>query len=103
MIPGERLDRLERITRLIVKAGLRARREGREQDKKIDYLISLQMHNEDKFTNQDQKITTLIDLQQNNEQQIAKVAEFQVYTDRRVDALTDIVDKWRNGNSTPKS
>jgi len=102
LTPGQRLDRLERITRLFVKAGLRARREGKEQDKKIDYLISLQIHIEEKLTNQAEKISNLIELQRTNEEEFARVAEFQANTDRRVDGLIDIVGKWRSGNS-PKS
>ena len=93
LTPGQRLDRLERITRLFVKAGLRARREGREQDKKIDDLISLQIHIEEKLTNQDEKISNLIELQRINEETFARVAEFQANSDRRMDALNDIVGK----------
>jgi hypothetical protein len=103
LTPEQRLDRLERITRLFVKAGLRARREGREQDKKIDHLISLQIHNEEKFANQDEKISTLIELQRKNEERFATVAGFQAYTDRRVDALIDMFGEGRNGNSLPES
>ena len=95
MTPEERLDRLERIAKLFVKAGLRARHEGREQDKKIDHLINLQIHNERKFANQDEKIGALIELQRKNEERFAKVADFQAYTDRRLDALIEIVGEGR--------
>lgn len=81
MTPEQRLERLERITILFVKAGLRARREGREQDKKIDHLISLQIQNEERF---------------------AKVAKFQANTDRRLDSLIDKVGEGRNGSPQPK-
>jgi D-serine deaminase-like pyridoxal phosphate-dependent protein len=74
----ERLDRLERIAKLLVRAGLRARREMRQQD---------------------DKITIMIDAQIKNEQRFAELAECQNHTDRRLDALIDIVKEGRNGKS----
>lgn len=49
MTPEQRLDRLERIVRLMIKAGLRARRHSRQQDEKINILIAAQMKNEARF------------------------------------------------------
>jgi D-serine deaminase-like pyridoxal phosphate-dependent protein len=74
----ERLDRLERIARLLVRAGLRARREMRSQDDKITIMIDAQIKNEERF---------------------AELAESQKHTDRRLDALIDIVKEGRNGKS----
>lgn len=62
MTPEERLDRLERIARLLVRAGLRARREMRQQDDKITIMIDAQIKNEKRF---------------------AELAESQKQTDRR--------------------
>jgi hypothetical protein len=45
----ERLDRLERIAKLLVRAGLRARREMRSQDDKITIMIDAQIKNEERF------------------------------------------------------
>ncbi len=45
----ERLDRLERIAKLLVRAGLRARREMRSQDDKITIMIDAQIKNEKRF------------------------------------------------------
>jgi hypothetical protein len=95
MTPEARLDRLERIAKLFVKAGLRSRHEGREQDKKIDHLINLHIHNERKFANQDEKISALIELQRKNEERFATVADLQSNTDRRLDALIEIVGEGR--------
>ena len=78
MTHEQRLDRLERIARLMVRAGLRARRELRQQDDKITIMIDAQIKNEDRF---------------------AELAESQKNTDRRLDALIDIVQKGRNGKS----
>ncbi len=74
----ERLDRLERIAKLLVRAGLRARREMRQQD---------------------DKITIMMDAQIKNEQRFAELADSQKHTDRKLDALIDILKDGRNGKS----
>ena len=78
MTHEERLDRLERIARLMVRAGLRARREMRHQDDKITIMIDAQIKNEERF---------------------AELAASQKHTDRRLDALIDIIREGRNGKS----
>lgn len=75
----ERLDRLERIAKLLVRAGLRARRELRQQDDKITIMMDAQLKNEERF---------------------AELAKSQKQTDRRLDALIDIVREGRNGKSS---
>lgn len=75
----ERLDRLERIAKLLVRAGLRARRELRQQDDKITIMIDAQIKNEERF---------------------AELAESQKQTNRSLDALIDIVKEARNGKSS---
>lgn len=74
----ERLDRLERIAKLLVRAGLRARREMRQQDDKITIMMDAQIKNEERF---------------------AELAKSQKHTNRRLDALIDIVKEARNGKS----
>ena len=81
----ERLDRLERIAKLLVRAGLRARREMRQQDDKITIMIDAQIKNEERFAKLAQAQTEL--------------SESQTHTDRRLDALIDIVKEGRNGKS----
>ena len=81
----ERLDRLERIAKLLVRAGLRARRELRQQDDKITIMIDAQIKNEERFAKLAQAQTEL--------------AESQAHTDRRLDALIDIVKEGRNGKA----
>jgi hypothetical protein len=83
--PEERLDRLERIAKLLVRAGLRARREMRYQDDKITIMIDAQIKNEERFAKLAEAQTEL--------------AESQAHTDRRLDALIDIVKEGRNGKS----
>ena len=74
----DRLDRLERIAKLLVRAGLRARREMRQQDDKITIMIDAQIKNEERF---------------------AELAESQKNTDHRLEALIDIIKNGRNGKS----
>ena len=81
----ERLDRLERIAKLLVRAGLRARRELRQQDDKITIMIDAQIKNEERFAKLAQAQTEL--------------AVSQAHTDRGLDALIDIVKEGRNGKS----
>lgn len=71
----ERIDRLERIVKMVVQAGLRERKETR---RKLDALIEGQ-------TRTDVALTRL--------------AEAQAHTDSRLDALIDIVREGRNGKS----
>jgi hypothetical protein len=70
---GRRLDRLERVVKLAVRAGVRTRRDVREQ---LSALIDAQMHTEGALT---------------------RLAEAQAHTDRRLDALIDIVGGGRAG------
>ena len=81
-----RLDRLERIAKLLVRAGLRARREMRQQDDKITIMIDAQIKNEERFAKLAQAQTEL--------------SESQAHTDRRLDALIDIIREGRNGKSS---
>ena len=49
MTEEQRLDRLERIVKLMIKAGMRARRQSREQDEKINILIDMQVKNDERY------------------------------------------------------
>ena len=89
MTPEQRLDRLERIAKLFVKAGLRVRYQAREHDEKINMIFNLQIQNEERFAR--------------NEERFAQLVESQAHTDQRLDALIDIVREDRNGNSSAKS
>jgi hypothetical protein len=85
MTPQEKLDRLERIARLMVRAGLRARREMRQQDDKITIMIDAQIKNEERFAKLAQAQTEL--------------AVSQAHADRRLEVLIDSVREGRNGKS----
>lgn len=70
-----RLDRLERVVKLAVRAGLRTRREVRDQ------------------------IAALVDAHLRTEDAMARMAEAQAHTDKRLDALIDVVQGKRNGHT----
>lgn len=86
MTPEQRLDRLERIAKLMVRVELRARRREHEQDEKINIIIDAQVKNEERFAKLAEAQTAL--------------AESQLHTDRSLDALIDIIREQRNGKST---
>lgn len=78
MTPEQRFDRLERIVKLMIRAGFRARNQIREQGEKINMIIDFQVENEQRF---------------------ALLAEAQTHSDRRFNALIDVVQRDRNGRS----
>jgi hypothetical protein len=78
----ERIGRLERVMKLVVRAGLRERKETRE---KINALIASQ-------TQVNEALTRMADAQ-------ANLADAQAHSDARLDALIDIVRNGRNGKS----
>ena len=82
MTPEQRFDRLEGVAKLLARAGLRAREAVRES-----------------VQEQNVKINILIDARIANEGRFAKLTESQMHTDRRLDALIDIIRDRRNGES----
>lgn len=127
MTSEQRLDRLERIAKLMASAGLRARRTAREQQEKINIIIDAQIKNDERFARlaetqtelvqshaeQNDKINIIIDAQiknderfarlaeaqAENEKRFAKLADHQDHTDQQLDALIDIIRDKRNGKS----
>lgn len=78
----QRLDRLERIAKLFVAAGLGARRHMREMDDKMNILIDAQIQNEERFAKSDERFV-----------------KFEAKTDQTLEALMEIVKKLPNGHS----
>ena len=110
MTQEQRLDRLERIVKLMIKAGLRARREGRQQDEKINMLVNLHIENEERFaklaearSEQDERINILLNSQIKTDERFAKTedkfAESQARSDRRFEELMQLIREDRNGKS----
>ena len=86
MTPEQRLDRLERIAKLFATAGLRARSQFRKQ---YEILMDAQMRNEVRFERNEERFAQ-------NEVRFAKLADAQIHTDQRLDALIDIIREGRN-------
>lgn len=70
-----RVDRLERVLKLAIRTYRRDRKETQE------------------------RVNALIAAQTRMDEAMAKLAESQAHTDERLDALIDIVQRDRNGNS----
>jgi hypothetical protein len=90
MTPEQRLDPLERIAKLFVRAGLRARSEFRKQN---EILMDAQMRNEARFGTYEERFAR-------NEERFAKLAESQIHAEQQLDALVDIVRKRNSGASS---
>jgi hypothetical protein len=98
MTPEQQFDRLERIVKLMIRAGLRARTESRRQDEKITILINAQIRNEDRFARTDERFAKTDRSIAKTEELIARLAQSQDRTDQKLQALIDIV---RNGRTGP--
>ena len=116
MTEEQRLDRLERIVKLMIKAGLRARKQSREQDEKINILINLQMKNEELFAENEERFRKNEERFRKNEERFAKneerfakndgiieaLAAAQARADARLDSFMKTVERIiterRNGN-----
>jgi len=85
----QRLDRLERIAKLFVAAGLRARRNMRDMDEKVNILIDAQIRNEEQFAKSDERFAKSDE----------RFARFEVRTDQTLKALMEIVKKLPNGRA----
>lgn len=110
MTPEQRIARLERIAGLLANAGMRVRRELRNDlwnhDHRINYLSNLQIANEDRFARMAEAHAEIAkahakleESHANLEQSLAKLAESQANTNQRLDELIDIIKDGRNGGS----
>jgi DNA anti-recombination protein RmuC len=129
MTSEQRLDRLERVAKLFVRAGLRARRNMKAQDEKINIIINNQIEHDDRFARMSRSMEqtqseltqsierTSYELSQaigrsNNElsqsigqtrnelsESLNELAKAQIHTSGRLDALIEIVRRDRNGSS----
>lgn len=119
MTPDGRLDRIERLAKLFVRAGRRARRDIRDQNDKINILIDLHLENEERFAKnedrfarneerfarneerfakqderfakQDAKIEMILDLQRKTEERFVELAKSQADLNQRFDSLITIL------------
>ena len=85
----QRLDRIERILKLMVSAGLRARRSGREQDDKINMIVDYQIKNEERFQQNEERFALLAEAQ-------TRLADSQTHSDQKLNALMGFVRNRRH-------
>jgi len=108
MTSEQRLDRLERIAKLFVRAGLRERRNRAELDEKIDIIISAQIANEERFATLSSEITrshnglaqSLAQSHDELSRSLNELAEAQTRTENRLDSFINVINRDRNGNSS---
>ncbi len=121
MTDEQRLDRLERIVKLMIKAGLRARKAAREQDEKINILIDSQMRTDERiaalasktderFAKTDERLAALsaktderlADMATSVKESIAAMAASEARTEERLKSFMETVERViterRNGN-----
>jgi len=85
----QRISRLERILKLMVRAGRRTRRQLRELDERC----------EQRFAKLTDALTPLADAQKRTEASVARTDASVAHLTKRIDALVDIVRSERNGKS----
>jgi hypothetical protein len=93
MTSEQRLDRLERIVKLMIKAGLRARRQSREQDEKINILINLQIKNEELFAKNEERFAKNEERFAKNDGIVAALAASQASADERLKSFMATVER----------
>ena len=109
MTPEARLDRLERITKLIVRAGVRYRRDLRDLGDKLNIIINAQIQSQERFARNearlaklaertDRKFAELADSQAQTDGMIKELRKSQAQTDRSVKDLIKNLRRGRNGN-----
>ena len=92
MTTEQSLERIERIAKLFVRAGLRERRNRRDLDDKINIIVNYQIHNEERFAKNEERFAKLTET-------VSQLAEGQTRTDRRLISLIELIERDRNGKS----
>lgn len=77
----QRLARLERFAKLFVNAGRSERRKRNELRENINYVVNLQINNEEKFARNEDRFAR-------NEERIRRLIEAQARTDLNIQKLT---------------
>ena len=103
MTPEQQLNRLERVVKLMIKAGLRARKQSRDQDEKINILIHSQMETSAQInrlgTNTEAALAGLAAGQARTDEALAVLAAGQAKTDDALRAFINSLRRGRNGKS----
>jgi hypothetical protein len=103
MTSEQRLDRLERVAKLFVAAGLRARRNMRDMDEKINILIDALIQNQERFAKADERFAKADERFAKADERFAKADErferFEARTDQTLAALMEMIRKLPDGRS----
>jgi len=115
MTSEQRLDRIERIAKLFVTAGLRMRHNLRHLDEKIGILITAQIQNEDRAAETREQMKLMLAAQKKSDERFAKsderfaksderfaksderFAKLEKQTDQTLKTLMELVKQRRNG------
>ena len=111
MTPEARLERLERVAILLVRAGYRARKqfrnELREHERMLNHAFDLQIANEEKFAQNEERFSRnegrFVRNEERfvrNEKRFAQLVESLVNTDRRLNFLFEVIKEGKNKSST---
>ena len=92
MTTEQRLERIERIAKLFVRAGLRERRNRQYLDEKINIIVNYQIQNEERFAENEDRFARLTET-------VNQLAEAQTGTDRRLNSIIELIERDRNGKS----
>ena len=79
---------------MFVRAGMRARRNLREMDEKINILIDAQIQNEERFAKSDERFARFEERMVKSDERFAKS---EAQTDQTLRVLMEIVRELRNG------
>jgi hypothetical protein len=97
MTGEQRLDRLERIVKLMIKAGVRARQQSREQDEKINILIDMQMRSEERLRRDEERLMKneegLVALSAKTDERFAAMAAAQASLDETLKSFMATVER----------
>lgn len=110
MTPEQRLDRLERIAKLFVRAGIRLRTTTQGQTDKINILIATQMRteqrfaarfqeNEERFAKNEERFAKNEERFAKTDQAINRLIAAQERTDHKIQALIDVISGKKQGDS----
>jgi hypothetical protein len=91
MTPDDRLDRIERLAKLFVRAGRRARRDIRGQNDKINILIDLHLQNEERFARTEERFARTEERFARTDQRFVELAESHAALSQRLDSLIEIL------------
>ena len=99
MNSDDRIARLERLTKLFVRAGRRERQHRKTLEEKIDIIIDFQNANEERFARNEERFAKFDERFAKLTETVTHLAEAQTRTEKRLDSLIAVIEQDRNGHS----